>query len=198
MALREEQRHQLLQAAVSIGRRLCREAWFDQEGLRCNWMGRQDIQDGLTAKYAVRSAAIGPELYGGSAGIALFLNELYRMTGDWAFGTTAHAAIRRSVQYMQRFPTGASPLSFFAGHLGMLYAACRAKAVDAMLELAGRYGESWEWPSGVNAGGPNPSLMIGTAGIGYHLLRLCDPVGIPSVLALTANPGGFGSPQGSG
>jgi len=438
MVLREEQRKELPRAAVAIGRRLCREAWFDREGRRCNWIGRQDIQDGLTARYAVRSAAIGPELYGGSAGVALFLNELYRLTGDLAFGAAAQAAIRRSVHYMQRLPTGASPLSFFAGHLGMLYAVCRVmdvdpaarleremawlterilhglaephtldvisgsagaipvllnlarrpgleafrelavacgselcraaswsgpmcwwesrlmtgkagnppatgfshgasgcglallllyafsgreeflrtargafafedslyseaagnwidtrfpyrseggvlkgtcqrawchggpgiaiarmfaavldpdeqghqrrkaevgvgvalkalgarlaqphydatlchgiaglsevvslygewfadecreKAVEAALELVRRYGASGEWPSGVNAGGPNPSLMIGTAGIGYHLLRLCDPARIPSVLALTVSPAEFCSPNGSG
>lgn len=423
-------REKLLQAAVAIGRRLCREAWFDAEG-HCSWMGRQDIQDGLTARYSVRSAAVGPELYGGSAGIALFLNELHRLTGDPGFAATALGAIRRSVRYMQHQPTGASPLSFFAGHLGMLYAACRladvnpaagleqemawlkerilqgmaephtvdvisgnagaipvllglaqrpgleelgqvaaacgdelcrearwsgemcwwesvrmsgkpdappgtgfshgasgcglallllyartgsarylrtargafafedslysaaagnwidtrfpyreedgalkgtfqrgwchggpgiaiarmfaaaldpesagvqrrmaeagvrvavaamearlalpqydatlchgitglseivlmygewfdnayrARAVAAALELVRRYGASGDWPSGVNAGGPNPSLMIGTAGIGYHFLRLCDPAGVPSVLSLTASPAAF-------
>lgn len=69
--------------------------------------------------------------------------------------------------------------------------AYRVKAVDAALELVRRYGASGEWPSGVNAGGPNPSLMIGIAGIGYHLLRLCDPAGVPPVLALTVNPTEF-------
>lgn len=120
----------LLTAAAAIGQRLCDEAWFDAAGLRCNWMGRQDITDGLIARYSVRSAAVGPELYGGSAGIALFLAELFRLTGETAFGRTARAALRRSVDSMRRFPTGASPLSFFAGHLGMLYAACRLSEAD--------------------------------------------------------------------
>lgn len=132
----DEVRAELLEAAADIGRRLCREAWYEPTGQYCNWMGRQDIQDGLLARYSVRSAAVGPELYGGSAGIALCLTELYRITGEPAFAATARAALRRSVRYMQRYPTGASPLSFFAGHLGMLYAARRLADTDAGAGLA--------------------------------------------------------------
>ncbi len=130
MSTSPDVRAELLQGAAAIGRRLCAEAWFDAAGQQCNWMGRHDIQDGLLARYSVRSAAVGPELYGGSAGIALFLTELYRLTGERDCLRTARAALRRSVRFMQESPTGASPLSFFAGHLGMLYAACRLADAD--------------------------------------------------------------------
>ncbi|MBP2019531.1 lantibiotic modifying enzyme [Symbiobacterium terraclitae] len=133
-------RAELLEAAAAIGRTLCRDAWYDRTGRHCNWMGRQDIQDGLLARYSVRAAALGPELYGGSAGIALFLTELHRATGDPAFAATARAALRRSVRYMQRSPTGASPLSFFAGHLGLLWAACRLTDAAAGADLADEMG----------------------------------------------------------
>ena len=51
-------------------------------------------------------------------------------------------------------------------------------------ELVRRYDACGDWPSGVNAGGPNPSLMIGEAGIGYHLLRLTAAGSIPCILSL--------------
>lgn len=38
------------------------------------------------------------------------------------------------------------------------------------------------WPCGVQGGGETPDLMLGTAGIGYLLLRLYDPFRVPSVL----------------
>jgi len=66
--------------------------------------------------------------------------------------------------------------------------AYREKAAATALELLRRYGAAGAWPSGANAGGPNPSLMFGTAGIGYQFLRLCDP-SVPPLLALTAAPG---------
>jgi lantibiotic modifying enzyme len=37
------------------------------------------------------------------------------------------------------------------------------------------------WPCGVNGGGETPGLLLGTAGIGYAMLRLYDPA-VPSVL----------------
>jgi lantibiotic modifying enzyme len=45
-------------------------------------------------------------------------------------------------------------------------------------------GPAGDWSTGVPSGGPNPSLMLGTAGIGYHLLRLDAPEHVPSILAL--------------
>ncbi|HZW30379.1 MAG TPA: lanthionine synthetase LanC family protein, partial [Isosphaeraceae bacterium] len=55
----------------------------------------------------------------------------------------------------------------------------------ATQSLIDRHSASADWPSGRSSGGPNPSLMIGTAGIGYTLLRLHDPGGVPSILLLT-------------
>jgi lantibiotic modifying enzyme len=48
--------------------------------------------------------------------------------------------------------------------------------------LIDRYAASGDWPSGVPSGGPNPSLMLGLAGIGYWLLRLHDPAKVPPIL----------------
>ena len=41
--------------------------------------------------------------------------------------------------------------------------------------LIDKYAASGSWPSGVATAGPNPSLMLGKAGIGMHFLRLHAP-----------------------
>ncbi len=48
--------------------------------------------------------------------------------------------------------------------------------------LIDRFGSSGDWPSGLPSGGPNQSLMLGLAGIGYWLLRLHDPRNVPPFL----------------
>jgi hypothetical protein len=61
-------------------------------------------------------------------------------------------------------------------------AAHRDRALAAAEALIARYSAAGDWPSGAPSGGPNPSLMLGTAGIGYTFLRLHDPDRVPSVL----------------
>lgn len=41
------------------------------------------------------------------------------------------------------------------------------------------------WSCGVPLGVETPGLMVGTAGIGYGLLRLASPEKVPSVLSLS-------------
>jgi lantibiotic modifying enzyme len=77
---------------------------------------------------ALVSAALSPDLYSGSAGIALLLAELYGQTGDDVFLRTAQGSLRRSIEQIERVtnrPQSSSPLSFFGGHLGVAYAANR-------------------------------------------------------------------------
>jgi len=153
-------------------------------------MGRQDIQEGLIARYSVRSAAVGPELYGGSAGIALFLTELYRITGEPGFADTARAALRRSVRYMRHHPTGASPLSFFAGHLGMLYAACRLADADAeAAHDTGRAGAAGQEGLGEETEWLAASVLEGLAG--EHTLDVIsgNAGAVPVLLSLARRPG---------
>ncbi len=50
--------------------------------------------------------------------------------------------------------------------------------------LIDTYSQRGDWPTGLPCGGPNPSLWLGTAGIGYWLLRLDDPKLVPCWLLL--------------
>jgi lantibiotic modifying enzyme len=50
--------------------------------------------------------------------------------------------------------------------------------------LLDRHSNPGDWPTGVSSGGPNPSLMLGTAGVGFHFLRQYYPRRIASPLWL--------------
>jgi lantibiotic modifying enzyme len=58
----------------------------------------------------------------------------------------------------------------------------RCKSEKITQWIVDQYAKSGNWPCGVPGGGMDPSLMLGTAGIMYHLLRVNDPVLVPSLL----------------
>ena len=127
-----------IDAATRIGEALCRSAYWDRPTSVCNWMGRSIAE---IAEYGgpitPTSAACGPDLYAGSAGIGLYLAELYALTGDLAFARTALGAIQRSIRQLGSVPPAdaVSPLSFHCGHLGVAYAARRAGLLTDRAEL---------------------------------------------------------------
>ena len=63
--------------------------------------------------------------------------------------------------------------------------AARAEAVAVAHELAAE-DTAGALVTGVPSGGPNPSLMLGTAGVGWFFLRARDPEGVPALLASPA------------
>jgi lantibiotic modifying enzyme len=63
---------------------------------------------------------------------------------------------------------------------------CRDRAVDVGRVLIDRHARAGDWPSGLASRGPNPSLMLGSAGVGYSFLRLHDPETVPSILLLAS------------
>lgn len=157
--------------AIGIGWDLCSAAFWDAERRQCNWMGRTD-ENPTRQPFAISSAAIGPELYAGSAGVALFLTELYGWTREPEFRATAEGALRRSVQHLRSRPTPASPLSLFAGHLGVAYALARlsdlapdAKIIAELPRLVGEAVDAIGAPHGLD-------LITGTAGTILALLSL--------------------------
>lgn len=54
-----------------------------------------------------------------------------------------------------------------------------ARVAERMIQ---RHGASVDYPSGVPGGGPNPSLMLGLAGVGLFLLRALDPLMVKPIL----------------
>lgn len=113
----------LTDAAARIGSALCRTAYWHAG--RCNWVGRsprESVQAGLPIVPTV--AALGPDLYGGTAGIALFLAELHAQRPSPSLERTAHGAIRQALTEGDALPPGAAA-SFYSGLVGIAFAATR-------------------------------------------------------------------------
>jgi hypothetical protein len=119
------------EAAAAIGRRLERGALW--QGGTCTWETIvPDPQADGTARG--KAAAAGADLYGGTAGIALFLGELHGQTGDAAVLATARGALAHAVALAGSQPPAAC--GFHLGRVGIAYAACRLAASLRRPELA--------------------------------------------------------------
>lgn len=117
--------HTFLEASVRIATRLTQDAIW--HGDLCNWIGAEEaIRDGGSISF--KSTNLGPSLYGGTSGIALFLGELYRATGESVYAQVAVGAIRHALSQTDRVPspvrigayTGISGVALVAAHLGVL------------------------------------------------------------------------------
>jgi type 2 lantibiotic biosynthesis protein LanM len=105
-----------LKAADYIGARLCRDAIW--AGERCNWLG--DSMEHISDTWSIVHRALGPELYGGTSGIAFFLGQLFDVTREKIFGITAKGAIRQAISKLADFDSTASA-GFYSGQTGVAY-----------------------------------------------------------------------------
>lgn len=114
-------RAQFLEAAVRIGRRLCRDAIW-AEG-RCNWLGwAMEARRGqLLAVYR----AMGSQLYDGTAGIGLFLVHLARITRDPIIRATAEGALAQALTAVDQL-SAAGEYGFYAGLSGIAWCCIEA------------------------------------------------------------------------
>ncbi len=114
----------VLAAAARIGHTLCETAYWDESRRLCTWMGHVNI--GLSSSRGETAyAAIDSSLYSGTAGVALFLAELYGLTREPQFKSTAVGALKRSIRHLRRQAVQTSPLSVFSGHLGVAHVTAR-------------------------------------------------------------------------
>jgi hypothetical protein len=164
-----------IEAATRIGRSICRGAYWERGRRACNWIGRSSAEFVEPGGRIVPAAdALGPDLYGGSAGIALFQTHLYSMTGVDDFRRVALAGIAHSLDRFEAAPPRPplSALSFFSGDLGSAYAARRIGALVSSPELVPRAGDTLRRVVEA-AGGPHMLDVIGgNAGAIPALLEL--------------------------
>jgi len=99
-----------LEIAGRIAARLCRDALWSRG--RCNWTA-DFLDDG-----SIAHGALGPDLYAGTSGIALFLSRTASVTGERIFRLTADAALR---QALEKLPVAGCGL--YSGGLGIHYVA---------------------------------------------------------------------------
>ena len=156
----------LLDTAAGIGAEIVAGAvWKDS---RCNWVGAmpEEIGDGrITLAYR----ALGADLYGGSAGVGLFLAELANVTGDPDCRRTAFGALRHAISHAND-PASAGH-GLYAGRPGIALAltlAARALDEPALEEQARKLliGPAIQPSAGER------DLMSGNAGAVVGLLAL--------------------------
>jgi lantibiotic modifying enzyme len=110
----------------------------------------------------------------------------YESTGRIAIATTIGAVERA----LSGPPTDATLCHGVAGLLEVLLTCAllldddvlQRNAAEYASKLMERHAGAGEWPSGITSTGPTPSLMIGTAGVGYHFLRQAAPHDVPGLL----------------
>jgi class II lanthipeptide synthase len=163
-----------LVAAESIGRRVVSDAiWHNG---RCSWVGAR-ADPALLHPPDYR--ALGPSLYGGTAGVGLFLAQLALLTGDASVHKTALGAMRHAVA-RPRWLTSARRDGFHAGSVGIAWAATRAAVLLGDEELRARAGL-------IEASTPTrpdrcPDLVMGSAGSIIGLLELAGMFDEPRLL----------------
>ena len=109
-----------LSVAARIADHLCDTAF--RHGDRCTWMGMTQDAEDASDQVDFAYGTLGPELYGGSSGVALFLTEACRRTGDRRWRDTALAGITHALDRLDTIPPQARA-GFYTGHVGVAYAA---------------------------------------------------------------------------
>jgi hypothetical protein len=167
-----------VEVADAIGRRLVREAiWCDE---RCTWLGADPLwrppdRPGGRARLAGGQpilAALGPGLYAGTSGVALFLAELSAATGDGEQRRAALGATRHALSRAASIP-GREAAGLYTGLVGIAVAAARAGLLlgePALMERAADLCQSLSRERGSRGG---PDVISGQAGaiIGLLVLR---------------------------
>lgn len=114
---------EFLMVAEAIGQRICAQAvWHDG---RCNWLGMEPLERASRGfQPAATYRTLGPDLYSGTSGIALFLAELFVTTGDPSLRRTALGALQHSFSRVDAISSSAR-LGLFSGWFGIALVAAR-------------------------------------------------------------------------
>jgi lantibiotic modifying enzyme len=165
-----------LDTASQIGQRLCDEAIW-HEG-RCNWVGAS-TEEGAYGQAVTTYAALGPDLYGGTSGVAMFLAQLHAATGDVPARHTASGAIRQALSRVDDLPH-ATAAGVYGGRMGVAVAAARVgvlldepkllKRAAALLHSLHPVGDDFDLISG-RAGGIVGLLVLGALLDGVQLVE---------------------------
>ncbi len=118
-----------MRASERIADRICRDAaWSDGA---CNWLGA-----GLATDSTPVYGSLGPALYGGASGVALFLAELAHVTGDSRARETALGAMRYAMSRVETIDVEDRP-GLFTGWTGIGLAAARVALLSGDESLLG-------------------------------------------------------------
>jgi lantibiotic biosynthesis protein len=119
-ALKSEQREAFVETAISLGAKICRDALWAKD--RCNWIGPS--MEPLSSGWRQVHKVFGPDLYGGTSGVALSLATLHRVSGDRVFKRTALAAMRHALARADDIEP-VSRVGLYSGWFGIALSALR-------------------------------------------------------------------------
>lgn len=177
----------VLAVAADIGARLTREAIWHRG--QCNWVGVLPNGDNTGAgEPSARYGALGPDLYAGTSGVALFLAELHAATGDPVYRRTALGAIRQALGHADAVPPSMR-LGLYAGWSGIALAAVRVGTILGADELLGRASALLRRARRAIEGEHDHDVISGAAGAIVALLALGGPLGDASLLTFARRLG---------
>jgi lantibiotic biosynthesis protein len=172
-------RQKYLAAAAQLGAHLCRDAiWWEN---RCNWLG--SVMESVNGSWTVIERALGPDLYGGTSGIGLFLARLAEVTGEKLFRRTAIGALNQAWSKREDIVPKAR-LGFYSGWLGIAYS--RIAAAESLGQADQRV-RALELVQSLAEAKPDPlvlDVISGSAGAIPVLLELHHRLGKESLLDL--------------
>ena len=164
---------QFLDEAASIGRTIVADSvWHDG---RCSWIGAAADAPGSTG---VEYQALGADLYGGTAGVGLFLAQIANATGDESFRRTAVGALLHATARASELRLGRRD-GFHAGSLGVAWAtATAAELLDVEELLPGARTLAAERPA-PDGRDRCADVVMGMAGCILGLLSLAEHLDDP-------------------
>ena len=110
-------KNQFINAAERIGYHICERALWYKE--RCTWIG-SNLQP-VDNIYNRVDSSLGPEIYDGTSGIALFLLYLNKTITKEIHSKTIEGAINQSISKIDNL-NSSSRFGFYSGELGITYA----------------------------------------------------------------------------
>lgn len=174
-------RDDFLATAASLGTRLAREAIWHES--RCTWLGAE-ADFGAPEHPRALLHSLGPDLYNGTAGIGLFLAELFACTGDAGLRRVAKGALEHSL--MRARSGESSRRGLYLGASGVALVSAYASSLLGDEELRAQAAELVAHGSAATLGSAQcePDLLSGNAGAIIALVILRDLLDDDSLLAV--------------
>lgn len=182
-------RRAFLPVALEIGRILVLSAVW-HEG-RCNWMGMDlyELHSHSEGDAKLAYKALGPDLYLGAAGIALFLAELHAAAGDDEIRRTVFGAITTALAQARALLNSNSAGGLYSGLTGVTFAAQYIAVLLGEPQLSESAAELLEDILNKGQDGEHADLISGHAGTITGLLLMQQITGNSSMLDVAARLG---------
>src|SRR6185369_10778751 len=153
--------------AAQIGAVLSRDAVWS--GDQCTWFG--DYFERVRGDHVMVYRSLGGNVYAGSAGIALFLAELARATGDSTFTAVARAGAEHALT-TERDTLLRHGIGFYTGITGVAHAVLRVGELlsdESLVERALAFAAKLP----ALTAQPATDVLSGWAGVAPAVLDLC-------------------------